>query len=335
MVDYASPLIFVHVTGYEDMGWVGDVDARERLFVAIRRAGYTLDLWTVDGVESLRSRLAEAPSAALWWPNAYLIPTREGGTLGLVEVLEEAGCCVVGSGDAALQLMRDKAACQRRLGEAGVPIPAAVVVELDRPEAEVLAELSPIDGPFILKPTTGQGSVGIELASVVDEPGLAIQRARAAAAAIGGPILVEQFLPGADLTFGVIGEGEAAELMITYYLVADRPPESSPLDREARLRPWGDGKEMVVVDEPSLRDQVEALAPRICAAIGVRDVTRVDGRVDDEGRLRIFDVNGMPALVFPEGVIVAQALACSPEEDAEAVFDRLVGSILASAERRR
>ena len=64
-------------------------------------------------------------------------------------------------------------------------------------------------------------------------------------------------------------------------------------------------------------------------------MTRVDGRVDDEGRLRIFDVNGMPALVFPEGVIVAQALACSPEEHADTVFDRLVGSILASAEGRR
>jgi D-alanine-D-alanine ligase-like ATP-grasp enzyme len=147
-------------------------------------------------------------------------------------------------------------------------------------------------------------------------------------------MLVESFLPGADLTFGIIGDADGHRLMITYYLVADRPPATTPLDRRSRLLPWGAGKSMVVVDEPALRRQVEALAPTICAAIGVRDVTRVDGRVDDHGTLRIFDVNGMPALVFPEGVIVAQALACDPERPADAVFDGLVAGILDAAERR-
>lgn len=327
--DMAPEVILVHVPAHCDLGWVGEagIDPVRRGLAA---RGWTPTLWTVPDAEALRRRLAGAPRA-LFWPNAYHIDDGP-RTVSLPALLADAGHPCVGSPAAALDLMLDKPRCQRALAAAGIPTPCHVTVE-GSVDAERLRAAG-LRLPVIVKPADRCGSEGIDLDAVCATFAEAAARASAASARFGR-VMVEDFLPGGDLTVAAIERPDGWQTLATWYRVDDRPPDRCPLDRRSRMMPWGGPKHMDPVTDAGLLRQVESLAPAICAAVGVRDVTRFDGRTDADGRLRIFDVNGMPALAWPDGVMVSQvfAIRTGGRHDFDAFAD-LVDAIVRSAARR-
>lgn len=333
----ATPVVLVQVDAYAHMGWVCDADERQRLVEAIERAGHPVEVWSVDTVDVLTARLDGAPvdprGPALYWPNAYLIDAAAGAPVDLVALLEARGCPIVGSPAAALATMRDKRRTQAALEAAGLPVPARVDLYTAEPLPALRDRLAALTPPLMVKPATTAGSHGIDLDARCLDHDAAARRALAVLERYGDAV-VEEFLPGADTTVALLGNGAKRRAFANHYLVADRDPATAPLDRRSRVMKWGGGKTMPPVTDPALLDQLRALAPAAADAIGARDITRVDGRVDRHGRFRIFDVNGMPGLDCPEGVIVRQFVERAPERDPDDVFDRLVADILAAATAR-
>lgn len=320
------PVVLVHPPAHCHLGWAGEADL-PALVRALALRGWTPTVWRVADAADLARRLAGAPPA-LFWPNGYVIDDGHGAR-SLPALLAEAGRPLVGSGAAALALMLDKPRCQRALAAAGVPVPVHAVVE-GPVDAEALraAGLRP---PVIVKPADLCGSVGIDGDAVCADLDEAASRAGRLAADFGR-VMVEGFLPGADLTVAALWRDGRWQTTATWYRVADRPPDRCPLDRRSRLLPWGGVKRMAPVVDRGLLAQAAALAPRVCRAVGARGVTRFDTRPDAEGRLRVFDVNGMPALAWPDGVLVQQMLTARGH-DFE-VFADLVDDIARAAARR-
>jgi D-alanine-D-alanine ligase len=319
---------------FSHLGWVTEPATQQRLVDSLERAEVEVAVAEVAGAGEVAALLAGVGSDTLIWPNVYCVRTEAGSrqTVWLADLLEARGVPIVGSPAPALRAMLHKDHCQARLAAAGVPIPRFTVVrERDAQTLADAVEAAELGWPVVVKPTSTAGSVGISMAGDLD--GLA--------ALVGrllddhGPrVLVEEFLPSADVTVAALPAGPETVVLPTWYEIADRDPGSSILDRRDRLRPWGDGKRMRAVEEAAVLEQIKAVAPRIVDELGIRDVTRFDGRLDRHGVLRVFDVNGMPALDYPDAVILRQVTTIWRDLDALAALDRLVCSLVASAADR-
>jgi D-alanine--D-alanine ligase len=118
----------------------------------------------------------------------------EGGLLQAL--LDLAGLRYTGSDALGSAIAMDKEVSKRLLREAGIPI-----AEWRRWPASA-AELAALGWPLVVKPASGGSSVGLSVAHGPEE----LPAAVAAARAVDREVLVERFLPGRELTVGVLGE---------------------------------------------------------------------------------------------------------------------------------
>ncbi len=191
-------------------------------------------------------------------------------------LLEWLGVRFTGSGSETLALCRRKDHAYAVLAAAGVPVPATGMF------------------PCIVKPAEEDGSAGIDGDSICADPG-AVARARAR---WGGPVVVQEFLPGREFVVSLwgrvepdhasIGETrfEGGLRLITYAAKWDTESAdfaNSPLSYASEL-------------DPPLRRAVVAAARGAWRAMGARGYLRVDVRLDAAGTPRVLDVNPNPEL---------------------------------------
>lgn len=322
-------LVLVDAVPISPMGWVTTPATHAALVACIGRIGYAVEQWATPDLGALHARLETAAPDALYWPNTYDLPDPwTGRPTSVVAALEARGLTTVGCGAEALRRMQWKHVCQPTLVAAGVPVPDFAVV--DDPAAP--PPLPPL--PVVVKPSGASSSKGIDpLPCATVEAAHA--RIRAVAARFPGPVMVECFLPGADLTVAMHAEGDGWRWRATTYHLDDHPWSEGPVSEAHRERPWGDDKRLEAVRDPAIRAQIDRLVPRIAAAFGARDIVRFDGRLDAEGRLRIFDVNGLPGLDPDDCVLVQQRIAEAIPETRIEALDVIVGDILAAARARQ
>ena len=152
--------------------------------------------------------------------------------------------------------------------------------------------------PYVIKPINEGSSVGVEI--VRDGSN---RRAEIAAGWRFGPAaLVEEFIPGRELSVAVMGD---RALAVTEIIAAH-----GFYDYEAK---YADGGSRHVVPAPIHRTAyAQALAVALAAhhALGCRGATRSDFRYDDTagepGRLVLLEVNTQPGLT-PTSLLPEQA----------------------------
>jgi D-alanine-D-alanine ligase len=166
----------------------GEASAR-----ALGEAGYRVA--TVDVSRDLQALLAALTPP----PDAVFNALHgRGGEDGVIQgVLEILGIPYTHSGVAASAAAMDKPMTKRLLGTVGIRSPEGVVAAA----AEVAARhvLAP---PYVIKPATEGSSVGVRL---VHEAGGA-PPLDLASWPFGDPVLVEAYIPGRELTVGVMGD---------------------------------------------------------------------------------------------------------------------------------
>jgi D-alanine-D-alanine ligase len=147
-------------------------------------------------------------------------------------------------------------------------------------------------------------------------------------------VLAEQFLPGAEVTVGVRGNGRAA-VPIGLMEIAPAGDDGEPF--VYGLEAKRDFRRRVRYHVPPrlAAAQVEAIGAMALAAyrlLGCRDVARLDFRLDADARPHFIECNPLPGL-NPESsdlVILARALA---PHDPQA-YERLVQGIVRDAMQR-
>jgi len=127
----------------------------------------------------------------------------------------------------AVAAARDKLAMRTRLRAAEVPQPPFVAVTPDAGSPHIAAAARRVGLPCVVKPTTLSASQGVIRADTPQDAVSAAQRVRAIARAEGvtadAPILLEQFVRGAEVAIeAVLASGE-----LTVLAVFDKP---DPLD---------------------------------------------------------------------------------------------------------
>jgi D-alanine-D-alanine ligase len=161
--------------------------------------------------------------------------------------------------------------------------------------------------PLIVKPAHEGSSKGIRLQSRVVDTAELRKQADWLFERYGGPVMVEEFLEGSEFTVGVIGNTPPRPLGVMMIRHRFLPAEEFIYSLEVK-RDWENQVEYL--SPPPVSDSLIAaiseLATEVYAALGCRDVARVDIRLRD-GRPYFIEVNPLPGLSPDYGDLVIMA----------------------------
>ncbi|HYW42734.1 MAG TPA: hypothetical protein VE959_07750 [Bryobacteraceae bacterium] len=235
-------------------------------------------------------------------------------------VCELLGVPFTGSDALTLGLTLDKALA-RRVVSPEVPVAPGALLE-DEPWDGLLSGLR---FPVIVKPDDEGSSKGIHADSLATHPGAAVAVARRLREAYQCPLLVEEFLPGAEVTVALAGNPPDVRLlgMMEIAPACDGAPfvYSLEVKRDFRRR--------VVYHvpprlDPAVASAIERYARAAYGLLGCRDIARMDFRLDRSGRPCFLECNPLPGLNPETGDIVILTAGAIP-------YDQLVQGILLDA----
>ena len=184
----------------------------------------------------------------------------------------------------ALAMHKEKAKLVMRA--AGIPVPEGVVVSR---RAAALAH--PLPPPYVVKPVSEGSSVGVII--VREDRTHAPQELGRDDWAFGDEVLVETFIPGRELTCGVMGDRALAVIDIL-------PSTGVFYDYDAKYAEGGSVHVLPADLKPNVYQRVQELALTAHQALGCRGVSRTDLRYDDtpggSGEVVVLEVNTQPGM---------------------------------------
>ncbi len=187
-------------------------------------------------------------------------------------------------------LTLDKPLAKRVVRDCGLPTAPFAVIEDAAGIAGV--DLAP---PLFVKPAAEGSSKGISARSKVDSHAALAAAAAELLATFRQPLLVEPFLPGRELTVGVIGNGGAARtlaVMEVVFVAGDDREAYTALNKgdfEARVA-------YRLLDGEPLGVRAREVALGAYHALGCRDAARIDLRCDAAGEPQFLEANPLPGL---------------------------------------
>jgi len=247
-------------------------DALERSGYRVTRIDVGRDIATVLGTVK--------PDVAL---NVLHGRPGEDGTLqGMLEIL---GIPYSHSGVMASAVAMQKDIAKELLRAADVPVPEGLIAT--RLEVAKTHILPP---PYVIKPVAEGSSVGVFI--VQEDHAHPPQELTRPDWAYGDRLVVEKYIPGKELTCGVMGD-EALD-------VIEIVPTVRFYDYEAKYAPGGSKHVLPAPVSPIVYQLTRRLALAAHRALGCRGVSRADFRYDDRiegtGGLVCLEVNTQPGM---------------------------------------
>ena len=201
----------------------------------------------------------------------------EDGTLQAV--LDVVGVPYTGSGPLGSALAMDKDIAKRLFRAAGVP--TADWLMAPATAAEVDAALG---WPVVVKPSKQGSTVGLSIVRTPDELGPAIVEA----ARFDDEVMIEQFVPGRELTVGILDDRPLA--------VGEIIPRHEIFDYECKYTP-GMSQEIFPAElPPAVAAVCQRLGLLTHQALKLRGYSRVDFRLTPAGELVCLEVNTLPGM---------------------------------------
>jgi D-alanine-D-alanine ligase len=209
-------------------------------------------------------------------------------------ICEFLGIPFTGSDALTLAATLDKAVA-RRIVSPEVPVARAVLV-MDEQDEERLRELP---YPAVVKPNDEGSSKGIRHGSLCGDADAAADRSRWLRERYGCPVLVEQYLPGVEVTVGIMGNGRAAEVIASMEIAPASEGTGNPFLYSVEVK--RDFRNSVrYYTPPRLSTEctrvLRSHALTAYRLLGCRDVARMDFRLDADGRPRFLECNPLPGL---------------------------------------
>lgn len=211
-------------------------------------------------------------------------------------VLESMGIPYSGSDPVVLGITLDKYYTNLFLRSNGIPVPEMFLMSDDK-EAEGLGRIFNGRKRYIVKPRWEGSSKGIFLRSVVKKHKDLRKRAAEVFDRYRQPALAEEFLEGDEITAGVLGNGTPRVLGMMKIVPTDVPQKdflySIETKREWKKKVRYEGENGIPA---KTRRDLERYAVKAYNALELRDVSRIDFRLDGRGRPKIIDINPLPGL---------------------------------------
>ena len=233
--------------------------------------------------------------------------TGEDGTIQAL--LDMAGKPYTGSGMRASAVAMDKDLSKRLFVHAGVPTPLWRLYRRrdgDRPDAAAVRAVGGF--PVIIKPNDEGSTFGL---SVVDDVA-ALGPAFDEALRYSNEVLLEEFIPGRELTVAVLGN-EALPIV-------EIRPKGGLYDYEAKYTKGGSEYTCPAELPAEQTRAIQELAVRACRALDTAGVARADFRLPPDGPASCLEVNTIPGMTATSLVpMAAEAHGLSFEDLCERI----------------
>lgn len=216
----------------------------------------------------------------------------EDGTIQAL--LDMAGIRYTGSGHMASALAMDKDLSKHLFRRAGVQTADWNMAKRESPADERLGRLAL---PVVVKPSKQGSTVGLSVVKKREDLSAAVSEAFC----YDDEVMIEQFVPGRELTVGILGDDALP--------VGEIIPKHEIYDYECKYT-VGMAEEVFPAQIPTDRArEAQELARRAFQALKLRGYARIDFRMTDEGDLFCLEANTLPGMtqtsLIPQGAAAA------------------------------
>jgi D-alanine-D-alanine ligase len=214
----------------------------------------------------------------------------EGGTLQAI--LDVIGVPYTGSGQLASALAMDKDLSKRLFRAAGVPVPAWFMAPVAPEDVK-----TGLGWPVIVKPSKQGSSVGLTLVRTPQDLDAAVQ----VAMHYDDEVMVEQFIPGRELTVAVLGDVPLP--------VGEIVPKHELFDYESKYTPGMSEETFPAKIATRLARQLQEYALLAHRALKLGGYSRVDFRVSPDDDIFCLEANSLPGMtrtsLYPQAALAA------------------------------
>lgn len=204
--------------------------------------------------------------------------TGEDGTLQAL--LDLAGIPYTGSGHMASANAMDKDVSKHLFRAAGVPTPDWLMAPVEAWEVE-----ERLGYPLVVKPNKQGSTVGLTVVKRPEQLEPAIEEAFRH----DDEVMLERFVPGRELTVGILDDRPLAVGEII-------PKRSEIFDYESKYQEGGADEIFPADLSPEKTREVQELGLRVHRSLKLTGYSRVDFRMDEEGILWCLEVNTLPGM---------------------------------------
>jgi D-alanine-D-alanine ligase len=259
-------------------------------------------------------------------------------------ICEFFGIPYSGSDPYTLSLCLHKGRTKDVLSASGIPNATFALIETPADIERVLSGNSPLSSrptaasPVFLKPVQEGSSKGITERNLVRSRGELEAQAHYLLDTYQQPVIAEVFLSGAEFTCGVLGNGPNARVLpLVGMNFQSLPSGALPIYGYEAKWLWDTPADPLDIFEcparidANLQSAIEAVVLRAYRALGCRDWSRIDVRLDGDGVPNIVEVNPLPG-ILPN----AEDNSCLPKAARAAGldYDQLIQAALLHAADR-
>ena len=318
-------ILIITGPGGDAQGW-GDLSVTKTLRDALNSNGKSAEIAFVETMDDFMQAIKQK-SYDIVWSALYYISDKE-DIIGLnvdddawlTDIFDRKQIPYIGPSALTMKQLINKTWTHRILHENNIAVPA-------HNEVGAGEKIPDIELPAFVKPSCESRSVGISDESVVNTPSELEARVRHIHETYEQPALVEDYLPGAEYTVLMIGNGNNQEFLPGVVTV-----KGGSYGRYPILRSDMRGVGITKIGIPETRSEEASLLCRMAVdALNCLDHVRVDMRFDANNELKIIEVNGIPGLKpikswSPQMYTLYHGSAEGPVADYQQLVHRIVES---------
>ena len=269
---------------------------REEVFQALERNDHEPVYIELDGENASLFGIAKAKVDLMF----NLVDSYGGDDskdLHMPAYLELIGHRYTGSGPHGLLLAQDKSLAKKIIGFHGLSTPLSAVSHGGKVDYA-----HDVKFPLIVKPSSEDGSIGIDVGSVVNSVKELMERIHYLHEELDVPILIEEYIEGREIYVGILGNDPPEALPLVELDLSKLPADTPRIagrevkfDRDSEVYKLTKSALVEDLDEETTKRLQEA-AKTTYRALKLRDYGRIDMRLTAEGEIYVIEANPNPWL---------------------------------------
>ena len=269
---------------------------REEIFEALGKLGHEPFYQVLDGAEKTLVALAKF-DADLVFNLTESYAGDDTKDMNIAAYLELLDLQYTGAGPHAMYLAQDKALAKKIFAFHGIKTPFFATSYRGK-----LDHSHDISFPLIVKPTSEDGSIGIDQGSFVESVKELMERIHYIQEEFNSPALIEEYIEGREIYASILGN-ENPEVLPMVELDLSKLPKGTPKIAGQEVK-WATETEAYKVTKSApAEDLDEATTKRLSEtalsayqALKLRDYGRIDMRLSKKGEVFVIEANPNPWL---------------------------------------
>lgn len=269
---------------------------REEIFEALEKLGHEPSYMVLDGTDKTLSALGKS-DADMFFNLTESYAGDDTKEMNVAAYLDLLGRPYTGAGPQALYLAQDKSLAKKLFEFHNIRSPYFATCHRGR-----LDHAHDIKFPLIVKPTSEDGSIGIDQFSVVNSVKELMERIHYIEEEFDSPSLIEEYIEGREIYAAVLGN-EHLEVLPLIELDLSKLPEGMAKVAGTEVKWDKDSEAYKVTKSAPAEDLDEETTERLTKTalatyrtLQLRDYGRIDMRVTPKGEVYVIEANPNPWL---------------------------------------